>query len=279
VATDERGDYEALVDSGGVFVGAFLGPPIGRVTIRVFSDSGTPRYHTSVVSLGPGVPRTPARIVIVPKRWTIRGGAFDGLEVGIDPARASARPGDAAGYWRLTHRGRMSGRAVSWVADSLPIRVAFRHARGDPFISRSDSAAFWTLMSDLERTLGRTLFRAASFEEIDAGAEGILVTVDRGLSAAGKTYITYDPTGRIYEALVTVSRAEYLGDPRIATHELLHAIGFGHTAAWPSVMGVSDRGVRAPSVADIAYAQLYYAISELQRSREAPFGILEAAHE
>src|SRR5688572_23922013 len=39
VATDARGSYEALLDSSGVFVGAFPAPPSGRVTLRVFSDS------------------------------------------------------------------------------------------------------------------------------------------------------------------------------------------------------------------------------------------------
>jgi hypothetical protein len=57
----------------------------------------------------------------------------------------------------------------------------------------------------------------------------------------------------------------------------MHAVGFGHTAAWSSVMGPNTNGVVEPSVEDVAYAQLYYAISRLQRDREAPFGILESA--
>jgi hypothetical protein len=274
-ATDARGSYEALVDPSGVFVGAFPAAPAGRVTLRVFSDSATPRYHTSVVSLGPGVPSAPARILIVPRRWVIRGGSFARREVSIDPIRAASRTGDGAGFWRLTGRGRLAGRVVSWIPDSLPVRVAFRHERGDPAISMSDSLAFWTMASELERRLGASLFRPASFDEVDAGADGILVTVDRRMSAAGKTYITYDPSGRIYEALVTVGQREYLGQPRIAMHELMHAIGFGHTNGWPSVMGPSAHGIDVPSAEDVAYAQLYYAISALQRAREAPFGILE----
>jgi hypothetical protein len=41
-------------------------------------------------------------------------------------------------------------------------------------------------------------------------------------------------------------------------------------------MGPSAHGVDSPSAEDVAYAQLYYAISALQRAREAPFGIPEA---
>ena len=56
----------------------------------------------------------------------------------------------------------------------------------------------------------------------------------------------------------------------------MHAIGFGHTGEWPSVMGANTGAINSPSVEDVAYAQLYYAIARVQREREAPFGILEA---
>jgi hypothetical protein len=276
IATDARGSYEAIIDSSGMFVGAFSTPPSGRVTLHVFSDSAAPKYHTSTVRLGPGLPASPTRIVLIPMRWRVRGGDFDGRHVDIDPLRATARSTEGSGFWRVTRRGHFAGRAVSWVPDSFPVRVAFRHEASDPTISESDSLGFWRIAEGVERTLGRSLFRAAPFTEIDSGADGILVTVRRGMSAAGRTFITYDQTGRIYEALVTVSRREFLTEERIAAHELLHAIGLGHTRAWPSVMGPSTGSNDSPSVDDIAYAQLYYAISDLQRQREAPFGILEA---
>ena len=273
IATDERGTYEALIDSSGTFVGAFPTQPSSRVTLRVFGDSAAPRYHTSVVTLGPGAPGETTRIVLVPRRWRSRGGPFDGREVPIDPARATTRFGDGPGYWRLSRR---SGRGVSWVTDSFPIRVAFRHARGDPFISPSDSVRFWDLATNLEQLLGRKLFRPASFEEVDAGADGIFVAVNSRMGAAGKTYITYDATGRIYEALLTVSQNAYLGEPRVAMHELLHAIGFGHTGGWPSIMGPNAGGIESPTAEDVAYAQLFYAVSKLQRDRDAQFGIPES---
>ena len=276
VATDARGSYEALLDSSGVFVGVFAASPVGRVTLRVYSDSTVPRYHASVITLGPGVPSRPARVVLVPTTWRIRGGVFDGREVRTDPVRATTRYGDGIGYWRLTRRGGLAGRAVSWSTDSLPVRVAFRHERRDPVISADDSARFWERAVEVERLLGRSLFRPASFEDVDAGGDGILVTVDRRMSAAGRTFITYDQSGRIYEALVTVAQRAYLGQSRVASHELLHAIGLGHTGAWPSVMGANTGKIDSPSVEDVAYAQLYYAIAQLQREREAPFGILES---
>jgi hypothetical protein len=280
VAVDASGSYEALMDSSGVFVGSFPALPAGRVTLRVYSDSTAPRYHTSVIVFGPGMATAPARVVLVPTHWRIRGGAFDGRDVRIYPALAMSRYGEGTGFWRVTSRGRLAGRAVSWATDSFPLRMAFRHERGDPPISASDSAGFWERATALEELIGRPLFRPSTFEEVSApGADGILVTLDRRMSAAGRTFITYDQGGRIYEALVTVSQREFLVQSRVATHELLHAIGFGHTGAWSSVMGPRPSGVDSPSVEDIAYAQLYYAISKLQREREAPFGILESGRD
>jgi len=278
VATDARGSYEAVVDSTGLFVGEFPSAPAGRLTLRVFMDS-SPRYHASVVSLDQSAANGPTRIVIVPTRWSIRGGTYAGRDVRIDPLQATTRFGGVAGFWRLTKRGRTAGRAVTWVRDSIPIRIAFRRERSDPSVSASDSLEFWAMAEGLERRLGQALFRPASFEEIDAGADGILVAIDRRMFAAGRTFITYDTTGRIYEALVSVSRREYLGDSRVAMHELLHAIGLGHTNAWTSVMSSSTRGVAEPTAEDVAYTQLYYAIAALQREREVPHGIIEAAGE
>jgi hypothetical protein len=276
VATDARGSHEAIVDSTGLFVGAFPTTPTGPVALRVFMDSA-PRYHASVVPLGHGIGAGPTRIVMVPTHWSIRGGSYAGRAVRIDPFQATARIAGAAGFWRLTKRGQTAGRAVTWATDSLPVRDAFRRERGDPPISSNDSLEFWAMAEELERHVGRPLFRPSSFEEIDAGADGILVAIDRRMYPAGRTFITFDAAGRIYEALVSVSRHQYLGDSRVAMHEMLHAIGLGHTNAWPSVMGPSTRSVATPTAEDIAYTQLFYVIAGLQRVHDAPYGILEAA--
>ena len=280
VAVDANGSFEAIVDSSGVFVGSFARAPQGRITLRVFSDSSAPRYHPTAITFGYGIPSNPTRVVLMPVRWRISGGMFDGREIDVDPVRATTRYGEGTGYWRLTRKGRSPGRAVSWLIDSLPVRVAFRHERGDPEITAADSTNFWTVAAGVEKLIGRSLFRPATFAAVDSpGVDGILVTVDRRMGAAGRTFTTHDASGRIFEALVTVSRREFLGDPRIASHELLHALGFGHTGAWRSVMGANAGSINEPTVEDVAYAQLFYAISALQREREAPFGILESGRD
>ena len=76
------------------------------------------------------------------------------------------------------------------------------------------------LLRELDRRPGMHLRRPSTFDEANApGADGILVTISRGMSAAGRTFITYDQAGRIYEALVTVSQRDFLVDSRVATHE------------------------------------------------------------
>ena len=58
------------------------------------------------------------------------------------------------GILAVTKRGRSIGRAVSWVADSFPVRVAFRHERGDPFISATDSVRFWAMAMEPRAAAG-----------------------------------------------------------------------------------------------------------------------------
>ncbi len=109
------------------------------------------------------------------------------------------------------------------------------------------------------------------------GADGILRDGEPAeCPRPGRRSSRTTQSGRIYEALVTVSQNEYLGESRVATHELLHAIGFGHTGAWSSIMGPNAAGVDSPTVEDVAYAQLYYAIARAPAEREARFGIPES---
>ena len=99
------------------------------------------------------------------------------------------------------------------------------------------------------------------------------------MAAAGKTFITYDQTGRIYEALVTVSEREYLGQAGVATHELLHAIGLGPhrrvvvahgtERGWHRPAVGRGRGVRAALLRDLSFAA----------GERRSFGILESGRE
>jgi hypothetical protein len=144
-------------------------------------------------------------------------------------------------------------------------------------LSAGDSLALWGLLSQLETELGQHLFRPAREDDIPVQANGILVSVDRSLSTAGYTFTASSEQGRLYDARVTVRSSQMLGEARVMEHEMLHALGFGHTTSWLSLLNPgAHRRPASPTAADIAYAQLFYRVMALQRRLDAPFGLLEA---
>lgn len=66
----------------------------------------------------------------------------------------------------------------------------------------------------------------------------------------------------------------------LVIHELMHALGVGHTCAWRSVAADLRRcpGRRSPvpTAEDVAYTQVLYRVRHLQTARGARWG-LEAA--
>ena len=57
---------------------------------------------------------------------------------------------------------------------------------------------------------------------------------------------------------------------------MLHALGFGHTRSWISLLNPGGQRTTSPTVADVAYAQLFYRVLALQEHLDAPYGLLEA---
>ena len=93
----------------------------------------------------------------------------------------------------------------------------------------------------------------------------------------GITFITYDGRGDVFDATIAIRSAMLLSDPRIITHELLHALGFGHAAGWVSVMSTAYQSVPRATAADVAYAQLFYRLRRAHVEQRATHGILASA--
>ena len=164
---------------------------------------------------------------------------------------------------------------AGWRRDLLPVRVSFSTSRGER-VTAEDSAAFWRIARALERDLDARLFSPAP----DPGEEGqgtIHVVVDRTSRDPGFTTASWNATGMIGEATVFFRSRELLSDPTVVTHELLHAIGLGHTSSWPSIMNPGGLGTAALTPADVAYAQLLLRMLRVQESNGAPYGVVEAA--
>lgn len=192
--------------------------------------------------------------------FTIRGGAYAGQAVRIDPGTASRR---GSRFLRIA-RPRGETRYVGWNPSLLPARVAFRPGTG---VSSSDSTAFWSILRQMESDIGVRLFEPAVLSA-HSDPEDVIVVETKSLPREdGLTMVTWTAGGALYDARVYLRSAATLRDPRIVAHEMMHALGFGHTSAWSSIMN-SGRG--APSrltLQDVAYAQ--FALESRARSERS----------
>jgi hypothetical protein len=230
-------------------------------------------------------------IVLVPLEWEIPGGTFGGRIVGIsvDDAYTPACPG-CPSFYRQGVPSALRGGAVnpeSWRSSAFPIPVAFDREHSRSPITARDSVDFWDTVREMELAFGEPLFRPATHEETiprdgeDLG-EVILVTIEPTLPAMGYGS-SVSAEGTIFYGAVRLRRTALLRSPegrRIVVHELMHALGLGHTCLWRSVMAQVPVCTRASSptltAQDVAYTQVLARVRHLQRTHGARAGI-EAA--
>jgi len=188
--------------------------------------------------------------------WVIEGGSYADIRVPIQPGelvpQASRNPS-----FRRPVRGSGGQRFVGWKPSGFPIAVAFRH-RGGARVTDGDSVAFWAIARRMETDLGVRLFRPASLGADEDPVDVIVVDVKRLAGSDGLTLITWTSAGDVYDARIFMKSAGTLHDPRVVTHELMHALGFGHTTGWISVMHPSGDRVERLTPQDVAYAQLSF---------------------
>ena len=247
--TTAFGETDTLqVDAAGRF--AALIRPTPDDSIRIVAEpSGESAYYGAAVVVHRDRAGDEIRILLVPKRWTIRRGRFTGATVAIDPVAALRRSPDRASFARLTRH-----RTVGWAPDSYPIPVVFRRAGGE-HIDAADSTDFWAAVGAIDEAIGMPLFRPAS----DTARTGRIFPVDVGVGRIGSaavTYVSWDRDGNIFEGSVTFRTVHELRERSIVEHELMHVLGFGHTAAWPSAVEARSPANRTITVDDVAYAQL-----------------------
>jgi hypothetical protein len=214
--------------------------------------------------------------VLIPNSWTTSGPTFGGRTIPVSPTSAIARSGDGTRFWRL-ERGepRSTWLTAGWRAALLPVRVSFSTTQGER-VSAADSAAFWRIARALERDLDARLFQPAA----DPGEEGqgtIHVVVDRASKDPGYTVASWNAAGMIGEATVILRSSALLSDATVVTHELMHAIGMGHTSGWASIMNPGGSGPGALTPTDVAYAQLLLRLHRVQEANDASYGVVEAA--
>lgn len=212
-------------------------------------------------------------VALVPTRWRIRGGTYDGQEVGIDAPRALRRVEGAAAFWRLVPiSGRGPKKLLGWPESSLPLRIAFNRARSNDHISPEDSLEFWRIAAQMERDLGRQFFVSAEMSSDTAARDFIPVEIGSNVGA-GHAFVSWNSSGDAFDATLTFRTSATLRDAHVVTHELLHLLGFGHTSAWPSVLRPSGGTERQLTPHDVAYTQLAMRLRQLQHETGARPGL------
>lgn len=199
--------------------------------------------------------------------WTIESGTYAGIRVPIDSAlsRGGQRGsrhflravGSLARVSRLRGNEGGEGRVVGWNPSRLPIAVGFRHGPGD-LIASNDSTAFWEVLRQMEADLGMHLFVPATVAPNDDPSDAIIVAIRNTAGADGMTLITWTSAGDVYDARVFLRDRSSLHSVRVVTHEMMHALGFGHTDRWASVMNPSYDRIGRLTAEDVAYAQVAY---------------------
>ncbi|HEY6829184.1 MAG TPA: hypothetical protein VI259_20125 [Gemmatimonadaceae bacterium] len=238
------------------------------VSIVAAADS---RYYPTRIVVSRSRLADELRVLVLPREWTIRRGRFAGSTVRIIPGDALRRTPDFGSFGRVTNQ-----HVVGWDASSFPLRVVLRHDMA-PNISARDSIAFWEAAHEVEESIGLPLFAPTSDTIGDNRVFPIDVRLDPGISPSGLTFVSWDRTGRLFEGSVRFRTSREIERPSVVAHELLHALGFGHTTAWPSAMQARGIGLPAITAEDAAFAQLLMRVHDLQDDPLLVGGLLETA--
>ena len=268
------------VDRTGAFTVAFASTDCDSADIRIDAREGFPRrYHSVRLRVAVPAPRDTTgmqtlRIVLVPTTYTVAGGTYGGTSVPISVDAALAAPGERARYWRVSRAATSRGVPIGWPEERFPLPVAVA-ARASA-MRRADSAAFWAIARQLERDFGRTLFRPISIDSARSEGWSVNLSLDPGEDTPGITFITHDGHADLFDASIVIRSSPLLTDERVVTHELMHALGFGHAAGWYSVMNSPFQASPRATASDVGYAQLFYRMRRMFIEQRATHGILES---
>jgi hypothetical protein len=289
-----RGDTVVRVDSAAVdSTGGFALPmPAGAAdSLQVIVDAvdRTRRaYHPALARMHRRQARAEQGIVLVPTTWTIAAGRYAGQAVEISPHRARTPVCRRCSvFWvSMQAPGQEAVRFQGWPLSRFPLRVGFDREHSVPAGAAPDSAAFWFGVDNVEDAFGMDLFRpvryaqtlARGIEEVGAD-DVVLVVIDPGLPVAGLTMVLGRP-GIVEYAAVSLQRRDVVRTgygPELVAHEMMHALGFGHTCSWRSVSADIQRcpqmRTSAPSLQDVAHAQVLYRVRDLQRAGSLRWGL------
>jgi hypothetical protein len=257
------------------------------VSVTIDVADGNRNTLPALIRLPTASATTNLRVVLVPVRWTIEGGAHHGTTVSISMDAAFRAPCDRPGDTNCDgfFPASWTNGIKIWPTTTLPARLAFDHTRSHLGITAADSVHFWNVVGRLNADAGIPLFRPARSDEIilnTAGSptNGVLIRVDTTLAGFGAwANWWWNASGEMYAGLVRPRNINALRNGSLMTHELLHTQGVKHSCSWETVMGGYGCG-STPGISahDVAYFQLARRIHDAQRAHGAPHGLVAALH-
>jgi hypothetical protein len=241
--------------------------------------SRSAQYHPMVARLTARETGPQLGAVLVPTSWTITSGTYAGATLAVSAEAALRRWRGTAPFARsAAYRGRRTRRVVGWAPEAFPLPVAFVRERSTLGITTADSIAFWNSVRRLEGQLGMTVFRPADSAAVSDGRPVVEVVIDPRTPPAAMTWASWVSSGDLNDARVAVRSAADFRNSALISHEMLHALGFGHALGWRSVMtGTASPSIASVTAEDVAYVQLVLHVRAAQSAFGAELGFLEAA--
>ncbi len=291
-ARTSAGEQVSQVNADGTFV---VIVPAGSKDeeVEVVIDAADPAqrwYFPSWTSIAPSRLKREHGFVLVPRAWRIPAGRYADhwVEVNLDKAFERISPTRVESFfmWQIDGAvdSRNRDRPRSWGVESLPISVLFDRDSSSWSIEPVDSTTLWNVLDSMEEDFGLDLFTPARAEDIPedgpAAERTIRVWVREELGRfvlgmAGSEHTE----GEIRRGRVMIRRRRWFRDHVIVKHEFMHALGFGHTCAWPSAVTgpmCYDRALDTASRFDVAHVELSLNVNALQRRTGARNGIVAA---
>lgn len=277
------------VDSAGRFA---LPMPVGVADslqlIVDAADRDARAYHPALARIHRREAQAEHGFVLVPRRWTIAAGRYANQAVEISPhgARTPVCARCSMFWVRVQTPGQEAVRFQGWPASRFPLRVGFDREHSVPAGSAPDSAAFWRAVETVEDAFGMDLFRPVRYTqtlaqgiEQDGPDDVVLILIDPSLPVAGLTMVLGRP-GSVEYAAVNLQRRDVVRTGygvELVGHEMVHALGFGHTCSWRSISADLQRCPQmrssTPSPQDVAHAQVLYRVRDLQRAGGLRWGL------
>ncbi|NNF13178.1 MAG: hypothetical protein HKN72_08140 [Gemmatimonadetes bacterium] len=250
------------------------------------------------------------RAIMIPQRWTIRSGTYQGQEVDVDLALAQFGDGRQPSPGAFPYFPIYPGLFPATQEPPIPLVYWENHpslsdfpddvGELEPAEADAVTASFRAAVDDLNDRLGQTWFELQEPDEVQL--DSIRVTL------AGKTRWLTHPKGGIVITTANLRADEQrefpktafaagdrwvqlpgrtLGIARVVHHELLHTQGLGHTCYFQSALRdhcfyvdedgeiesyINDNGIPSnyASPADVVLVQLRHAVARLGDAENFP---------